>query len=182
MEDRVKLTIYYAVCAICVAGVFERHLSRVGTRTHAPLEATTTTRRVMTSMAAETRRDVPSHPLASRDEVSRPHAALPSKVLAAYGKVPMRFERNQGQTNDDAKFVSRGHGYTVFLTPTEAVMALSHPAAPVTSLDGGRAPQKMATTVRMTLVGANRAQQIDGRREATGEKSLLCWQRAGTIR
>jgi hypothetical protein len=36
----------------------------------------------------------------------------------------LSFEANVGQTDARVKFLSRGHGYTVFLTPTEAVLSL----------------------------------------------------------
>lgn len=46
------------------------------------------------------------------------------KVSETYGKLPLSFEANQGQTDPQVKFFSRGHGYTLFLTSTEAVLAL----------------------------------------------------------
>ena len=52
------------------------------------------------------------------DTVSR------SRLVAAYGKLPLSFEANQGQTNTEVKFLSRGRGYTLFLTGHEAVLAL----------------------------------------------------------
>jgi len=39
--------------------------------------------------------------------------------------MPLQFEANQGQVDDQVKFLARGRGYTVFLTPTESVMVLS---------------------------------------------------------
>src|SRR5436309_13192783 len=53
-----------------------------------------------------------------------PQATKP-QVLAAYGKLPLSFEANQGQTDPQVKFLSRGRGYTLFLTPTEAVLTLT---------------------------------------------------------
>src|SRR6266851_9150201 len=53
--------------------------------------------------------------------------ALRSKVINAYGKMPLAFEANQGQADPRAKFLSRGQGYEVFLTPTEAVLGLRVP-------------------------------------------------------
>jgi len=50
--------------------------------------------------------------------------AVQRKVLADYGKVPLSFEANQGQTDPSVKFLSRGSGYTLFLTGNEAVLAL----------------------------------------------------------
>ena len=36
----------------------------------------------------------------------------------------MSFEANNGQIDAEVKFLSRGRGYTLFLTPTEAVLML----------------------------------------------------------
>jgi hypothetical protein len=43
---------------------------------------------------------------------------------SAFGKLPLSFEANQGQTDPSVKFISRGSGYSLFLTPTEAVLTL----------------------------------------------------------
>ncbi len=57
---------------------------------------------------------------------------LPSKTAQApaptlrstFGNLPLQFEANHGQTDGQVKFLARGRGYTLFLTPTEAVMVL----------------------------------------------------------
>src|SRR5207244_2882065 len=41
-----------------------------------------------------------------------------------YGKLPIYFEPNLGQTNSQVKFIARGNGATTFLTTTEAVFSL----------------------------------------------------------
>ena len=60
--------------------------------------------------------------------VAKPHTtALPTpnesqlKLNATenYGKLPLSFEANQGQSADEVQFLSRGKGYTLFLTPNE---------------------------------------------------------------
>ena len=38
---------------------------------------------------------------------------------------PLTFEKNVGQVNETVSYLSRGQGYTLFLTPSEAVMAMS---------------------------------------------------------
>src|SRR5439155_8633011 len=48
-----------------------------------------------------------------------------ARLVESYGKLPLAFEANQGQTDPQVKFLSRGVGYSLFLTPTEAVLALS---------------------------------------------------------
>jgi hypothetical protein len=45
------------------------------------------------------------------------------------GKLALGFEANQGQTDAQVRFLSRGVGYTLFLTDHEAVLALRKPSA-----------------------------------------------------
>src|SRR6476661_4028416 len=39
-----------------------------------------------------------------------------AKLLSGYGKLPLTFEKNLGQTDARVKFLARGSGYTVFLS------------------------------------------------------------------
>ena len=45
-------------------------------------------------------------------------------LTRSFGNAPLCFEVNQGQTDSRVKFLSRGNGYTLFLTPAEAVLSL----------------------------------------------------------
>ena len=75
---------------------------------------------------------------------------------------PLNFELNQGQTHQRVKFLARSNGYVLFLTATEAVMALDNPAAhrkgkenlDVRDEEKSRPPRSI---VRMKLEGANHA-------------------------
>jgi len=51
------------------------------------------------------------------------------KLVETYGRLPLSFEINQGQTDSQVKFLSRGPGYTLFLTGDEAVLTLRQPSA-----------------------------------------------------
>ena len=64
-------------------------------------------------------------PLASNPKPD-PHAK--AQAIEAYGKLPLSFEANHGQTDPSVKFLSRSNGYSLFLTPTEAVLALRQPS------------------------------------------------------
>ena len=86
------------------------------------------------------------------------------EVVEAYGKTPMGFEENLGQTDQQVKFMTRGLGYSLFLTPTEAVLSLSkQPAKLKQDGLGMNKPEDIqklakATTsraLRMRMVGAN---------------------------
>src|SRR5260370_2235082 len=61
--------------------------------------------------------------------LSQPDPAMQAKVAESYGKLPLSFEANHGQTDGRGKFLSRTGGDTLFLTPDEAVLAVSRRAA-----------------------------------------------------
>ena len=46
-----------------------------------------------------------------------------------FAKLPMSFEPNLGQSDPRVKFLSRGPGYTLFLTADEAVLSMREPSA-----------------------------------------------------
>jgi hypothetical protein len=54
----------------------------------------------------------------------RSQAASESGAVEAYGKLPLSFEANQGQSNPQVKFLAHGSNYTLFLTRDSAVLAL----------------------------------------------------------
>jgi hypothetical protein len=60
-----------------------------------------------------------SHPIASQ--------GVSARFNQAYGKLPLAFEPNQGQTDASVKFLARGSGYTLFITSQEAVLSLRKP-------------------------------------------------------
>jgi hypothetical protein len=70
----------------------------------------------------------------SRSEASRQtgraDAPTQSRLVASFGKLPLSFEVNQGQTTSSVKFLSRGSGYTLFLTGDEAVLGLRKASNP----------------------------------------------------
>jgi uncharacterized protein (TIGR03437 family) len=86
-----------------------------------------------------------------------PDGAAPSRqVAASYGKLPLSFEPNRGQTDARVQFVSRGAGYTIFLSPTSAVFALQRSATQSRPALPGRQPSmEESAVVRMDLLGAN---------------------------
>ena len=63
-----------------------------------------------------------------------------------YGRLPLGFESNQGQTDGRVKFLSRGQGYALFLTGDEAVLSLRKAPSEtpaVRSERGGRAQHSL---------------------------------------
>ena len=101
------------------------------------------------------------------------------QVLTAYGNLPLSFEVNQGQADRQVKFLSRGSGYTLFLTPTEAVLTLQNlSSASVTPSEvEGSASSLSPTVLRMQLImkliGANPCPEVSGLEELPGKSHYL---------
>ena len=56
-------------------------------------------------------------------------------IKATMFGMPLQFEANHGQVDEEVKFLARGQGYTLFLTPTESVMVLSQSEAKIPTDD-----------------------------------------------
>src|SRR2546430_6344127 len=54
-------------------------------------------------------------------------AAREARVSETYGKLPLHFEANQGQTHQDVRFLARGPGYSLYLTAAEGVVGRGKP-------------------------------------------------------
>src|SRR3972149_2466014 len=99
-------------------------------------------------------------PAAEVPEASR------QRVVETYGKLPLYFIENQGQLDPAVKFLSRGSGYNLFLTATDAVLALRDPSRDETSR---LAVDRKGAVVRMKLSGANPSPQVTGADELPGK-------------
>src|SRR5438046_10254124 len=47
------------------------------------------------------------------------------RVSEAYGKLPLYFEANKGQTDEQVRFIARGSRSTLFLTTSKAVLVFN---------------------------------------------------------
>ena len=100
------------------------------------------------------------------------------RLSEATSKIPLHFEANTGQTDDRVKFVARGHGYTMFLTSSEAVLALTRPEA---RDEKDRSSRRRAepsgkvsqTVLRMMYAGANPTPRIVGQQELPGKANYF---------
>ena len=102
-------------------------------------------------------RPVPAKPRA-RAEKSR---AIAPNASADYGRLPLSFEVNRGQTDARALFLARGAGYALFLTETDAVLSLRGRAANTTD------------ALRLHWLGANPAPRVAGLKQQTGQSNYL---------
>src|ERR1700684_446492 len=96
-----------------------------------------------------------------------------SRIVETYGKLPLSFEANKGQSDKQVKFLSRGQGYTLFLTGDEAVFSLRRSSAQDADRDKLAALKPAAfqsksldsAVLRMKLVGANSSAAVSGSEE-----------------
>jgi hypothetical protein len=94
-----------------------------------------------------------------------------------YGKLPLHFEVNRGQTDERVKFLARGGRGSLFLTSTEAVLVFTKPEASAKGKLARVKPEKREkatqTVLRMRFVGANPEARVEGREELPGKANYF---------
>jgi hypothetical protein len=101
-----------------------------------------------------------------------------SEVVTEYGKLPLAFEPNLGQANPEAKFLARGAGYELFLTPEESVFVLNAGGkkSVIDQKKSGlkpRASSHGAAVLRMRLLGSNKNPVLTAQNELPGKSNYL---------
>ena len=103
---------------------------------------------------------------ADQPKASAPLTRSMTDAHSAYGHLPLSFEANQGQTDRQVKFLSRGKGYNLFLTSTEAVLALTSLERTldkgIEAKDSSASKDTKQAVLGMSLVGANPSPTITG--------------------
>ena len=84
----------------------------------------------------------------STQQMARTGPTTRPQAMEAYGKLPLSFEANQGQTDESVKYLARGPGYSLFLTRDSAVLSLQQ--------------QESNRVLRMNLQGANAQAVVAG--------------------
>ena len=84
--------------------------------------------------------------------------AAPS--METFAKLPLAFERNQGQADSRVAFMAHGIAYSVFLTKQEAVLTLA-------------GPEGRSNVLRMGLASANPNPAISGLERLAGQSNYL---------
>jgi uncharacterized repeat protein (TIGR01451 family) len=89
-----------------------------------------------------------------------------SQVAADYGKLPLSFEKNEGQAPSSIKFLAHGQGYSLALTSKGAILDLY-------KVNGHESRPNMEATPRIQLVGANPNPEIVGTEELPGKVNYI---------
>jgi hypothetical protein len=112
----------------------------------------------------------PAAPPISSPSKPAPPPATANQWVANYGKLPLGFEANQGQTDSRVRFLSRGRGYRLFLTADEAVLELQSAGK---GPRAGRRPPTPESVLRMKLIGANGGAAVTGSEELPGKSNYF---------
>src|SRR5712691_3292520 len=104
-------------------------------------------------------------------------AATQGRVDETYGKLPLSFEANRGQSDSQVKFLARGPEHTLFLTSTEAVLVVTKREPPAREPAAhGRPAQRgpaTGTVLRMAFAGADPTARVTGVEELPGKASYF---------
>ncbi|MUG99640.1 hypothetical protein F7734_48120 [Scytonema sp. UIC 10036] len=106
-----------------------------------------------------------SNPVAVTDSMKR------DRVSAIYDLLPLNFEPNEGQTDKQVEFLSRGNGYSLFFTAKQVVLTLIVPTKTVKQQVAAK--QVEGTVLRMEWVGANQTSQVLGLNPLSGKSNYF---------
>lgn len=100
------------------------------------------------------------------------------RIAEMYGRLPLRFEANQGQAGSRVKFLARGRGYGLFLTASEAELALrsgntTYAASIESKLRKGVPPGMMKTEGILGFSEASRTPVTDKAEKNTEQVALV---------
>jgi Beta-propeller repeat len=155
---------------------------------------------LMTNPTSPTSIQPASVPSSAVQDMKPTRARSSVMVSATYGRLPLSFEANQGQVDSKVKYLSRGQGYGLFLTATEAVLQLPIPESRISNDEGRmtrgelRIPNfefrtmknqsmlphrklglsnQQSSSLQMKLVGANANAQVEGVDQLPGKTNYF---------
>src|SRR6516225_1861043 len=97
------------------------------------------------------------------------------QTFERFANLPLSFEINQGQIAPEVRLLSRGTGYQLFLTSSDAVMTIggmSQPDRRHPAPQGAPAPNPVSV-LRMKLVGSNPTAKVEGKEELEGKSNYF---------
>jgi hypothetical protein len=119
-----------------------------------------------------------AHDSQARSRTNGAGRANAAPIAEKYGNLPLSFEANDGQADSSVKFISRGNGYVLFLSPTEAVLSLMRRAPGSRDLMGTRSDGLNTRSaandlVRVKVEKANPNAKITGLGELPGKSNYF---------
>src|SRR5258707_2347194 len=106
--------------------------------------------------------------------------ATNARLREGYARLPLSFEANQGQTDRSVKFLARSSGYSLFLTPTEAVLRLEiagrrsrNERNEGLTTGSPKSGNVKSTVLRMKFAGANPTPNVVGMDQLPGKSNYF---------
>ncbi|MFB3922304.1 MAG: SBBP repeat-containing protein [Terriglobia bacterium] len=132
---------------------------------------------VVLGLALTMSHGVAAAPPGAPNSVTR--AAVPPRILDSFANLPLRFELNRGQADPQVKFLSRGSGYTMFLTEDGVVFSLQGGKSKVER--GGEFPglrnadpeSQLRNVLRLKFVGSAAHSSAKGADELPGKSNYF---------
>jgi hypothetical protein len=112
----------------------------------------------------------PNNRTTSSATLSNDDREAKTQIAENYGRMPLSFEINDGQIDRQVKFFSRGAGYGLYLTSSEAVMVLSKRERG----NSNHAEEKQPSSnkvITMKLSGANPRSRVLGLEQLPGKSN-----------
>jgi hypothetical protein len=104
-------------------------------------------------------------------DMSNKSLGAKAKLSESYGKLPLYFEPNPitgtKQAPPEVRFISRGSGYTLFITPIEAVFSLGQ------SRVSSKKRNEKEAVLRLRLLGSNQKASCEGMESLSGVSNYL---------
>ena len=100
-------------------------------------------------------------PSAAQQMGITPNTAQTARVGTRYGQVPLTFEANRGQSAGQVKFLSRGKGYTAFLTASGMTITL-RPSGSNRRPSAAAVQPSATTTLQFQVLGASKHPAVIG--------------------
>ncbi len=106
---------------------------------------------------------------------SNPKTAPSARNPVNYGKLPLSFEPNLGQTAKQVQWLARGPEYTLYLAGPNAVLEMDKivPAKPGATSSERTPTSIISSVVRMNLIGATGSQQTAGEDLQSGKANYF---------
>src|SRR2546425_12050270 len=86
--------------------------------------------------------------------------AQKERMAGAYSRLPLSFEMNRGQADSQVKYLSRGNGYSLFLTPTKALLEM-------------KSNSQKSSLLQIQFLNANPSPQLEGLDELSAKSNYL---------
>ena len=104
---------------------------------------------------------------------SAPDRTSEARLAHSYRGLPLSFEANRGQTDSEARFLARGRGYALLLTPSKIMFVMNTPRpSDPSDLSVSKKPLK-PTVLELLMMGANPETELLGLKQLASRSHYL---------